>query len=558
MAYLASQRRRRKGSPLQSRSGSAVCAGKSVSRRSFNPLEVHRGQAQVASPPDIESVASLPALIAAFRAATGWSVTFQSGPKPTHPPEHASSAPANPGVRATLGDAHLGPVRSASAVSSLKVERRAAQDLADALAALLAEHLQSRQALWEREAELATAVPVIASPSARRALARRIETILRDAAQAVGAHAAGLYLLDEGTTSLKLRSAWGLPPLRLADPPRPLEGALADLEAMLGHAVCLEDTHLLDRWNAPEAFPAAACVPVATPNTILGTLWVFARAPRTFDRRDTSLLEAVAGRLAAELERETLVRETVKAARLRRQCEAAEQLHRAMLPAMPPDLPGWELAGWLGPSTLLTEGFYDWCPAADGRIAAFAARTEDQGIPAAMTAQAIRAACRAHALHSRNPGALLKAVSADLWRASPGDQKAAAFCAILSPASSTLTWTGGGNVYVLLARQTRRRTLSSLMPPLGAPAEGKWQEHRHRLQSGDLLVAIAGYYQPQGGSIPKIPGISVPELALAASMDLAKVLERLAEQWESAIRASPTKGSPRSLPALLAIRRTVS
>lgn len=527
-----------------------------MSRPSFNPLETHRRQARVASPPDIESVASLPALTAAFRAATGWSVIFQSGPKPTHPPEHASSAPANPGVRATLGDAHLGPVRSASAVSTRRIERRAAQDLADALAALLAEHLQARCALWEREAELAAAVPVIASPSARRALARRIETILRDAAQAVGAQAAGLYLLDEATTSLKLRSAWGLPAQRLADPPRPLEGALADLEAMLGHAVCLEDTQLLDRWNAPEAFPAAACVPVATPNTILGTLWVFAGATRTFDRRDTSLLEAVAGRLGAELERETLVRETVKAVRLRRQCEAAEQLHRAMLPAMPPDLPGWEIAGWLGRSALLTEGFYDWCPAGAGRIAALAARTEDHGIPAAMTAQALRAACRAHAMRSRSPGSLLQAVSADLWRASPGDQKAAAFCAFLTPSSSTLTWASGGNVQVLLCRKTRRRALYSPAPPLGAFTEGGWQQRRHHLQSGDLLVAIVGSAAPDcGGNQRATMGLSdLPPLS--KDTNLADLLERLAEQWESAPREASGKGSPRPSPAMLAILRT--
>jgi len=529
-----------------------------VSRRSFKPLETQGGQARVARPPDIESVASLPALSAAFRAATGWSVSFQTGQKPTHPSEHASSAPANPGVRATLGDAHLGPVRSASAVSCPRVERRAAQGLADALAALLAEHLQSRQALWEREAELATAVPVIASASARRALARRIETLLRDAAQAIGGHAAGLYLLDEGTTSLKLRSAWGLPAERLADPPRPLEGALADLEAMLGHAVCLEDTQLLDRWNAPEAFPAAACVPVATANTILGTLWVFSRSPRAFDRRDTSLLEAVAGRLAAELERETLVREVVKAARLRRQCEAAEQLHRAMLPAVPPDLPGWELAGWVGRSSLLTEGFYDWCPAGGGRIAAVAARTEDEGIAAAMTAQALRAACRAHALHCRTPGSLLQAVSADLWRASPGDQKAAAFCAILAPGTSTLTWASGGNVRVLSWKHGRCRTLYSPTPCLGAFTEGIWRQHRYRMRTGDVAVAVVGCLPTNFRDDLAWSQTMRPAAAPEATISLERLIERLAEQLDTPVAEAPGNRPPSPLPVLLAIRRTGS
>ncbi len=529
-----------------------------MGRRSFNPLETHQGQARVASPPDIESVASLPALTTAFRAATGWSVSFHPGPKPTHPSEHASSAPANPGVRAALGDAHLGPVRSASAASCPRVERRAAQDLADALAALLNEHLQSRQALWEREAELAAAVPVIASPSARRALARRIETILRDAAQALEAHAAGLYLLDEGTTSLKLRSAWGLPPQRLTDPPRRLEGALADLEAMLGHAVCLENTRLLDRWNAPEDFPAAACVPVASPNTILGTLWVFARSPRVFDRRDTTLLEAVAGRLAAELERETLVRETVKAARLRRQCEAAEQLHRAMLPALPPNMPGWEVAGWLGPSASMSDGFYDWCPAGKGRIAAVAVRSEDEGLPAALTLQALRAAFRAHALHHRTPGHVLQAVSADLWRASPGDQMAAAFCAMLTPGTATVTCATAGNVRVLLCKQGRQRTIFSPMPPLGTYTEGRWRQHRFRMSSGDYLVAVAGEMPADGGASGRLSAAPEMKVTLDAGEPLDTLLEHIASGWEHLLGDAPRTQPTIAAPLLLAIRRTAS
>ncbi len=165
---------------------------------------------------------------------------------------------------------------------SAQVPFEAARGLASAIGGMLEETLQLRRALVEREAELAAGVPLVPHPQEPEHLANRLEAVLRGGAQAVGCHAAALYLLDEATSKLKLRSCWGLPLDRLTAPPRPLQGAVADLESMLGHAVVLEDTPMMRHWRAPEDFSAAACVPVSTSTTILGTLWMFSNVKRDF------------------------------------------------------------------------------------------------------------------------------------------------------------------------------------------------------------------------------------------------------------------------------------
>ena len=118
-----------------------------------------------------------------------------------------------------------------------------AEPLADALGKLWGELLATRHALWQREAELAAGVPLVLRRRRRDMppLGERLEAVLRGGAEAIGCQAAALYLLDPATTELKLRSSWGLPRKRLTDPARPLRGALADLEALLGHAVVLTD-----------------------------------------------------------------------------------------------------------------------------------------------------------------------------------------------------------------------------------------------------------------------------------------------------------------------------
>ena len=138
-------------------------------------------------------------------------------------------------------------------------------------------------------------------PSPTIAFISRMTNSLRGAVNGLDCAAAALYLLDDATTELTMRAMWGLDPPVLVAEPRPLQGALADLEALCGHAVVLEDKIMHELWSVPEPCAAAVCLPVATPTTILGTLWFFCQTPRKFDESTTHLMEIIAGGLALEL-----------------------------------------------------------------------------------------------------------------------------------------------------------------------------------------------------------------------------------------------------------------
>ena len=124
---------------------------------------------------------------------------------------------------------------------SRAADRDTARRLAGSIAELLSELLQTRCVLWQREAELAAGVPLVLRREDQRAPGRTPGGRVAAGAEAVGGDAIALYLLDEATTELKLRCSWGLPFDRLVAPARPLQGAVADLEALLGHAVVLND-----------------------------------------------------------------------------------------------------------------------------------------------------------------------------------------------------------------------------------------------------------------------------------------------------------------------------
>lgn len=267
--------------------------------------------AQLEPPPRCPAFEELPGLgelCRTFTQATGWPLRFVSKLKPSV--ELLWSAPVCPGVDAPPGYLRI-DLGNASSLDDLRrrVPLEAAQRLAESLGHQLQSQWELRTALWQREAELATAVPVLARGDESQQLARRLQTIVRSAADALRCPAAALYLLDDATTELKLRSAWGLPPQQLTLPARPLAGALADLEALLGHAVVLECGVLMQRWQVPEPCQSAVCVPVSSAENPLGTLWVFNNEARDYSVAETNLVEIVAGRLAAELERSSLLSE---------------------------------------------------------------------------------------------------------------------------------------------------------------------------------------------------------------------------------------------------------
>jgi GAF domain-containing protein len=122
---------------------------------------------------------------------------------------------------------------------------------------------------------------------------------------------------------------------RLTAPARPLHDQLADLEALLGHAVVLEDPQMFELWRVPESCAACVCLPVSTATTPLGTIWFFADEARTFSDRDTGTLELAAGRIASDLERTTMLAEAALRRRRQKQesQEAAEFSARAPSPA---------------------------------------------------------------------------------------------------------------------------------------------------------------------------------------------------------------------------------
>jgi hypothetical protein len=286
------------------------------SDRSFRDFPVKK---KWCDPNDVPFVGSLPETLRVFQKVAGYDLRFfRAGSSENDADgqtfENATETDENV-VRIPVGDPNVKifgalVLRSIPNVEPL-VPWTSAVALAETLATTLGENYRWRAELAAREAELAVDATPNGEPTDESVrLASRLRDVLKTGAKALGGFdAAALYLLDDETTRLKIRALWGLPTDRFLDPPRPLRGARADVEALLGSAVVLNEAYLAEAWKAPEDFDCSLCVPVASETTILGTIWYFSNKKREIETRELETLELIAGRVVAELEKEKLRQE---------------------------------------------------------------------------------------------------------------------------------------------------------------------------------------------------------------------------------------------------------
>jgi phosphoserine phosphatase RsbU/P len=451
-------------------------------------LKLRTAECEIA-PPDVEELPGLQSLCDAFQETTGWPLVFGTGPASVDQVDILWSAPVDPGVGASPGHLRieLGKTQNVAQLAA-RVPLEAAESLAAAIAGMLQQTFALKKSLWKREAELAAGVPVAARPDEPQHLAARLEAALKSGAQYLGCESAALYTLDEATTELKLRSSFGLPFERLEQPARPLATALADLEALLGHAVALESTTTFRPWNVPELCHAALCVPVSSPTMPLGTLWFFSNVPRAFTAEQTNLAEIIAGRLASELERALLLHEQVQAISVQRQLDAASRMQQLSLAQPSPPIEGYDAAGWSCQAGALGGAFHDWRMLTDGRIALTVADACDGGVAGALVAAALRSALRGALDGGRDVASIMAYLNEMLMTSGCGEEWAGMVLAMLSPNSGDIEIAAAGRPSALWLRPDAPLALLTPTLPLGLGDQRLLKPVSITLAAGEALL----------------------------------------------------------------------
>jgi phosphoserine phosphatase RsbU/P len=456
-------------------------------------LKLHVGESsEVRAEPTGLQTFDVDSLYSAFAEATGWRVC----PALKHSPSSLAANRHGSGDQPKLPiDKRLKLVPDAPMDGMLDITEDynltsevAAWRLLTQLDSLVQSLANAEAMIQRQEAQLASSVGVNIRPDESEVLASKLQETLNRAVVQTCSDAAAIYLLDENTSELKMRSCLGLPTSALYKPPRQLRGSMADLEALLGNAVLLENTDLAKEWGCPENFSAALCLPIGSPTMPHGTLWLWSEHVRDFTTDDIESAKAAAEKILVDIERTILADEVLKTRSISRGVEAASLIQATRLPDAQPLHIDYEIGGWTFQGQSLGGNFHSWNYNRQGEIVAAIGDAELSGTSGAIVATTLQTIVETCWNAKHEPKQVLRKSNDMLWAAEDGDWRCSLAYLKLDPTTGEGSYGLSGSVQAYIVGVNGYRMLAGTPTLLGQQPDTTFENHALRMEGGDLLV----------------------------------------------------------------------
>ncbi|HUP78367.1 MAG TPA: SpoIIE family protein phosphatase [Pirellula sp.] len=348
----------------------------------------------------------------------------------------------------------------------------------------------AEETVRRQEAELATAVGVTSHSDRGRETADRLESILDSVSRSVGTVAGALYLLDDETSSLKMRSCIGLPKTRLTAPPRELSGSLADLEALLGNAVLLTDIAMMPDWPSPEAFGSALVVPVGSTTMPHGTMWFWSEQPRSFSVTEIEVANLAAGRVMSEIEQSILGHEIHQSRVIQKQIDTASLIQASMLPDNQVLHEDFDVNGWTFQNGSIGGGFHHWDVNQQEMMTISLGNANQSGPEGAIVATSIQAIVRTLWQGKNNPMTIMRSINDTLWGMQDADWTASLGLIQINPVTGYGSICSAGDIQSFVISHRGFRPIGSMGSRVAAQPDTLFNSTRFCLQPGEILLAF--------------------------------------------------------------------
>lgn len=386
----------------------------------------------------------------------------------------------------------IGEVESLDQVPA--VSRDLAEKLAVAATGLTKEYQESLESLRRQEAELAASAVPNESVETGGRLASKLQLLLQQAIAATGSTSAAIYMLDEETTSLKMRACLGLPTTRLMSAPRSLRGSRADLESLVCDVVLIDDLAgtASATWNSPEDYPSAIVVRIDDEDLPIGTLWIWSDDRRSYHDRDGAAAQLASAAIASELAKSKMLRQRHRWNVSSNSIQTAAQWQMRQLPPAMELAPKYFVDGWTESPRAWACSWHAWEILPDGTIALAMAEAEQTQLDGAMIAATARAAFAAHSHYRHSVTDMLSRVNDSLWQTNTGDQIVSMLYAHLDPETGEGQIASAGSIQAIIAGSRGFRPLCSghQSDPLASRIDCRVASSSFRLQPGEALVAV--------------------------------------------------------------------
>jgi sigma-B regulation protein RsbU (phosphoserine phosphatase) len=223
-----------------------------------------------------------------------------------------------------------------------------------------------------------------------------------------------------------------------------------------------------------------------------GVLYVDSKvATREFSQKDLALFNTLSLYIRIALQNNKLHLASLEKVRLERSLDIASQIQRDLMPAMPKDVPGFDVFGWYQPAEHTTGDFLESLALTKGRLAFALGDVTGKGIGPALIMENAKGALRTYLRLLDDPAQIVSLLNKDLAPRMDDGRFLTLVLAILDADGRLRAVNAGHTPPIIWRAETRKlETIDGHGPALGMSDDFEYQgEGPGLLGAGDVLIA---------------------------------------------------------------------
>ena len=230
-------------------------------------------------------------------------------------------------------------------------------------------------------------------------------------------------------------------------------------------------------------------VPIIKNERAIGALDVESDKLSAFNHHHKEILEFFADAAAISLEKAILHNQILEKEKLEEQLQIAKDVQSSLLPAQPPEIDGYDIAGICIPTFEIGGDYYDYIKLDENNLAIIIADVSGDGVPAALIMSAFRALLFNQIKLKNNPSDLMVDLNKQIPVVSRKRDFITAFYAKLNFKSHAITYCNCGHHPPLLLRASGKiELLEDGGPSLNIILEANFQSSTINLDPGDQII----------------------------------------------------------------------
>jgi serine phosphatase RsbU (regulator of sigma subunit) len=284
-----------------------------------------------------------------------------------------------------------------------------------------------------------------------------------------------------------------------------------------------------------QSIRSAICAPLLVGDSVVGVLYAdFLLTQPKIEEEDLRFFAQIARFAAIKLETTRLREESVAKQIMDEELRTAYLIQSKLLPAAPPEIPGYRFAGVNRPCKTVSGDYFDFVVRPDGRVYFVIADVSGKGITAALVMASVATGFNIFARSDPKPSEMLRELNLTLAPKLSPTKFVTTLVGVLDPKTGVVEYANAGHTPPLFRNGGKVIELKETDLVVGLFAHASYRDHRIELEPGDWVIAFTdGVIEAENEE--EVQFGSARALELATSIDAATEPVSLIRHVEEAI-----------------------